>query len=106
MEAIRNLDELISIDGVSGVFLGPHDISCSMEIPEEYDNPLFVDTIIDVIKKCRKTGVGVGIHYDIASEGFKHYIDAGVNFLLDSADVIKMKQRIHSDIRLIKTMSM
>ena len=63
--AINRLEDLISIDGVDGVFLGPHDITCSMEIPEEYDNPEFVRTVVDVIKRCRKAGKGVGIHMDL-----------------------------------------
>ena len=58
---IDRLEELIAIDGVDGVFLGPHDITCSMEIPEEYEHPEFVQTITDVIKRCRKAGKGVGI---------------------------------------------
>jgi len=31
--AIGRLESLIGFDEVDGVFLGPHDITCSMEIP-------------------------------------------------------------------------
>ena len=62
--AIRRLEELVSIEGVDGVFLGPHDITCSMGIPEEYEHPDFIRTVCDIIKRCRKAGVGVGIQAD------------------------------------------
>ena len=101
--AINRLEELISIDGVDGVFLGPHDITCSMEIPEEYENPEFVKTIIDVVKRCRKAGKGVGIHMDLASPRAKPFLDAGMNFMLHLADIIKMRQIMSSDIKMLRT---
>ena len=39
---VNNLENLLSIDGVDGVLMGPHDLTCSMEIPEEYENPEFI----------------------------------------------------------------
>jgi 4-hydroxy-2-oxoheptanedioate aldolase len=101
--AINRLEELISIDGVDGVFLGPHDITCSMEIPEEYENPEFVRTVVDVIKRCRKAGKGVGIHMDMMLPRARPFLDAGMNFMLHLADVIKMRQVMSSDLKSLRT---
>ena len=90
--AIKRLEELVSIDGVDGVFLGPHDITCSMGIPEEYGNPEFVRTVVDIIKRCRRSGVGVGIQADLAAATSKPFLDAGMNFMFHIADVIKMRE--------------
>lgn len=87
VEAIKNLEVLISDDGVDGVFLGPHDITCSMEIPEEYNNPRFIDTIKDVIHRCRQLGKGVGFHGDLSA-----YMDTEINFMINKADVVKMRE--------------
>lgn len=100
--AINRLEELISIEGVDGVFLGPHDITCSMEIPEEYENPEFVKTIVDVIKRCQKAGKGVGIHMDLALPRAKPFLDAGMNFMLHLADIIKMRQAMSSDLKKLR----
>ena len=102
VEAVNNLESLISINGVDGVFLGPHDITCSMEIPEEYDNPDFIKLIVDVIKRCKKLGVGVGIHNDLNSEKFKPFLDSGANFLLNASDITKMKQKISADLNELR----
>lgn len=100
--AINRLEELISIEGVDGVFLGPHDITCSMEIPEEYENPEFVRTIVDVIKRSRKMGKGVGIHMDMMLPRAKPFIEAGMNFMLHLADIIKMRQIMGSDLKSLR----
>jgi 4-hydroxy-2-oxoheptanedioate aldolase len=101
--AINRLEELISIDGVDGVFLGPHDITCSMEIPEEYENPEFVKTVVDVVKRCRKAGKGVGIHMDLVLPRAKPFLDAGMNFMLHMADIIKMRQIMSSDLKMLRS---
>lgn len=95
--AIRRLEELVSVDGVDGVFLGPHDITCSMGIPEEYTNPDFINTVCDVIRRCRKCGVGVGIQVDLTLPHFKPFLDAGQNFMFHLADVIKMREHMNRE---------
>jgi 4-hydroxy-2-oxoheptanedioate aldolase len=102
MAAIDRLESLIGIDGVDGVFLGPHDITCSMEIPEEYDNPAFIRTVVDVIKRCRKLGRGVGIHMDQTKAACRAFHKAGANFLLHGADVVLMRERVNRDFRALR----
>jgi 4-hydroxy-2-oxoheptanedioate aldolase len=102
VEAINQLESLISIEGVDGVFWGPHDITCSMGIPEEYDNPEFIDVIVDVIRRCRAHGRGVGIHMDSTLDMCKPFFEAGMNFILNGADEIKMIERIRNDFRLLR----
>ncbi|MBT3377373.1 MAG: aldolase [Lentisphaerae bacterium] len=101
--AIENLEALIGIDGVDGVFLGPHDITCSMEIPEEYDNPEFVEAIADVIRRCRKLNKGVGIHMDASLPAYQRYLEEGMNFVLNAADVTKMADRLSEDFEALRT---
>lgn len=58
--AYENLDALIGIEGVDGVFIGPHDLSVSLEAPEEWDNPALHHIFEDTIVRCRAAGIGVG----------------------------------------------
>lgn len=95
--AINRLEDLVSVDGVDGVFLGPHDITCSMGIPEEYTHPDFIKTVCDVIRRCRKCGVGVGIQVDLTLPHFKPFLDAGQNFMFHLADVIKMRETLNRE---------
>src|SRR5688572_3276064 len=39
--AIENLDEICAVPGLDAVLIGPHDLSCSLGIPEQYEHPRF-----------------------------------------------------------------
>jgi len=106
--AIHRLEELISVPGVDGVFLGPHDITVSMGIPEQYTHPRFVDAVEAVILKCRKQGIGVGIHYrlaDLGEETLRRYLDAGMNWLLNASDVTIMRDAMKKDFEILRNVT-
>ncbi|MEO6875309.1 MAG: aldolase/citrate lyase family protein [Opitutaceae bacterium] len=98
--AYENLDDLISVEGVDGVFMGPHDLSVSLEAPEDWNNPALHRLIEDTIVRCRAAGIGVGVHVSPAVfplERIRHLVSLGMNWILDGADVIlaleSLKQR-------------
>jgi len=101
--AISRLEELLAVDGVDAIFLGPHDITCSMGIPEEYEDPEFVATVTDVIRRARRMGKGAGMHMDYALPRAEPFLEAGSNFILHLADVVKAKQVIASDIARLRS---
>lgn len=39
--AAENLDEILKIDGIDAIFVGPNDMSITMGIPDQYDHPDF-----------------------------------------------------------------
>ena len=100
--AIDRLETLIAPDGVDGVFLGPHDITCSMEIPEEYQHPEFVSTVRDVIRRCRRLNKGIGIHYDLTSKVCRPFLETDMNLMLHYADVAKMRQQMNTELQILR----
>jgi len=107
VEAIDNLESLITVRGVDGVFLGPHDITVSMEIPEEYDNPAFLDVMEDVIRRCRKQNVGVGLHIQwdtVAPATLKRFLDAGMNWILNGSDIVTLRDGLNNTFSGIRKM--
>jgi hypothetical protein len=40
--AIQALDEILAVPGLDAVLIGPHDLSCSLGVPERYDHPEFL----------------------------------------------------------------
>ena len=93
----------IGREEVDAVFLGPHDISCSMEIPEEYDNPLFLDTIRGVVKECRRLGKGVGLHTNYSEELNRLMMDEGVNFVLHGSDTVHARNVLLRDFASLRS---
>ena len=41
--AIDNLDEILAVEGIDIVFVGPYDLSQSLGVPGEVEHPLLVD---------------------------------------------------------------
>src|SRR5262245_53674007 len=61
--AIASLDEISSVSGLDAVLIGPHDLSCSLGIPEKYDHPKFDEAVRTIFRVARKHNVGAGIHF-------------------------------------------
>lgn len=60
---VRNLPDLLAVGGVDAVLIGPHDLSISHGIPEQYEHPLFTAALEQIIAVCRAHQVGVGMHF-------------------------------------------
>ena len=100
---IEALDEILAVPQLDALLIGPHDLSCSLGIPEQYDHPeleLAVKTIID---KARRHGVGVGLHFLANMEQQEiEWIRSGANLIIHSADIIAFSQTIRTEVNRIK----
>jgi len=103
--AVERLDELLSIPGLDAVFIGPHDLSISMGIPEQYDHPDFVAMVKTIVQKARKHTLGVGIHFSLEPQRQIDWIKEGVNIVIHSSDMALFSQRLREDILKIRTAS-
>jgi 4-hydroxy-2-oxoheptanedioate aldolase len=66
--ALERLDSLLSVAGLDAVFIGPHDLSCSLGIPEQYDNEKFIVATRTIVQTARAKGLAVGIHFSLEPE--------------------------------------
>lgn len=87
------LDEILTLDGVDGIFIGPADLSADMGYPGQTDHPVVLDTINTTIAKIKAAGKAAGIlsTNDDLSQG---YIDMGVEFTAVGVDVISYVKAI------------
>jgi len=92
LAAVENIEEIVQVPGVAGIFIGPADLSVSMGIPKQYDHPDFVKAITHVKEVCNKHGK---IIYDIAlnpatalskfEEGYDGVLATDTGFLVAGA---------------------
>ena len=85
VHALDNLDALCSVPGLDAVFMGPNDLSVSMGIPEERDNPLFIGAMQRIIDVAKKHGVAAGAHFSKMSHA-QRMIRQGATFVPFSSD--------------------
>jgi 2-dehydro-3-deoxyglucarate aldolase len=60
--AVKNINEIFSSDNIDSYIIGPYDLTGSMGIVGEFDNPNYLNNL-DIIKKSAvKNGIRSGIH--------------------------------------------
>ncbi|MEF2246590.1 HpcH/HpaI aldolase family protein [Paenibacillus sp. IITD108] len=101
--AIEALDDILQIPDLDAVLIGPHDLSCSLNVPEQYDHPLFLQAVDEIIMKARSYGVGAGIHYWIGTEQQIKWAKRGLNMIIQSSDLNAFIDHLSSDFGTIKT---
>jgi len=94
--AVENAAEIAALDGVDVLFVGPTDLSHSMGIPGQFDNPDFVDALLTVTTATEASGKAAGILLRSPADlpryrelGFRFIgIGSDLNFVLDGARAV------------------
>jgi 4-hydroxy-2-oxoheptanedioate aldolase len=100
--ALENLPAICSVPGLDAVLIGPHDLSCSLGIPEQYDHPRFDEAVRFVLRTARAHGVGAGVHYWLGLEREVAWAKAGGNLVMHASDVALYGQALKSDIEQLR----
>lgn len=61
-DAVQNIEALARVPGVAAVFVGPHDLSASLGIPDQFEQPVFVRAVESVALACRAARMPLGIY--------------------------------------------
>lgn len=100
--AMEKLDEILSVPGLDGVFIGPHDLSVSLGVPEQYDHPVFEEAVKTIIHTTRSKGLHIGIHFSLEPERQVQWMKEGANIVVHSFDIALFLQRLKHDMGIIK----
>jgi 4-hydroxy-2-oxoheptanedioate aldolase len=60
-EAIDNIAEIVSVEGVDAVLIGRLDLSQAMEIPGRTDDPMITTAVDRIIDAAQSAGVAIGL---------------------------------------------
>ena len=64
VEAIGNLDDILSVPGIDAIYVGPADLAITLGLGPSGNegNPVFDDALATIVAGCRRHGVVPGIH--------------------------------------------
>ena len=96
-KAIDNLDEILSVDGVDIVFVGPYDLSASLGIIGQITHPRVMELIGEICRKAAAKGMQVGCFADSAESG-RRLLEMGVRFVGYSCDTAIFMNMAKADI--------
>ncbi len=63
-EAVDKLDDILSVEGLGGIYIGPADLSLSFGFSPGFDReePEMLDLITDIQKRCESKNIPIAIH--------------------------------------------
>ena len=100
IDSVNNLEEILSVEGIDGLIIGPYDLSASMGIPGDYGHPDVVAALERVEKVAKQMGKPLGFHV-IFSDHHKlqEKIDAGYTFLAFSIDFFYLGDKARDEMK-------
>jgi|SaaInlV_120m_DNA_4_1040238.scaffolds.fasta_scaffold02756_6 2-dehydro-3-deoxyglucarate aldolase len=103
IDAVNNLDEIFSLNGISGYIIGPYDLSSSMGVPGDFTNPEFIQTIERIKSKAKKYNLCGGIHVvEPNTNELQQRIDEGYGFIAYSLDTRMLDSASRNALSIIK----
>ena len=89
IDAINELDDILKVDGLDAILIGPYDLSTSMNLTAQFDHPEFAKAIRDIKSKSESANIPCGIHVVSPSvDDLKEKIDDNYRFIAYSIDSV------------------
>jgi len=106
IDGVNNIEEIIQTEGIDGILIGPYDLSGSLGIPGNYNDPIVKDALIKVEEACLTHKKSMGYHViepDSALVIEKQ--KAGYNFIAFSTDFLFLGQKAVEEMNRLKSLS-
>jgi len=88
IDAVNNLEAILSVDGVDGFIVGPYDLSASLGVPGQFDYPLMKEAMQRIEIVGTASGKAPGIHViEPRPEELEDKIEQGYRFVAYSLDI-------------------
>lgn len=84
--AVVAVDEIVAVDGVDAIFVGPADLAASMGRLGEPSHPEVVEAVLTALRAAAAAGKPAGVNA-FAPEEAERYLEAGASFVAVGADV-------------------
>jgi len=85
-EALDEIDEIAAVEGVDAFFIGPADLSASLNTFEDKSSPIMTEAIEKIAAAAMKHGKWWGLPVGSVEQAQK-YLDMGASFLNYSGDL-------------------
>jgi 2-keto-3-deoxy-L-rhamnonate aldolase RhmA len=102
MPAMEALDTILQVPGLDAVLVGPHDLSCSLGLPEQYGHPCFLEAVRTIFRKARSAGIGAGIHFSGDLEIEAGFLRAGASLLIHSSDIQMFARSLSEELAFLR----
>jgi 4-hydroxy-2-oxoheptanedioate aldolase len=102
-QAVKNIDDILSVPGIDAVYVGPADLSITLNCTPKLDQteaPV-VDALDQIVRACKRHNVAAGIHCGVASYALK-MIGIGYQFVTLASDSRMMAARAADEVAAVR----
>lgn len=90
---VENIDAILAVEGVDGVFIGPYDLSGSYGIPGQTQAPVVHDACRSVVAACDRAGKAAGLHVvRVTEEAVINALDDGFTLICLGVDIVFLEE--------------
>jgi len=92
VNAVDSLREILSVEGLDAILIGPYDLSASMNLTGQFDHPKFCKTVDLIRMLADEMSVPIGMHVVEPSRAqLKNCLDGGYLFIAYSIDAVMLQ---------------
>ena len=97
IDAVNNLEEILNVQGLDAIFIGPYDLSASMGLIGEFEHLEFKNTLQKIQSTAQAFNIPTGLHVVSADvEELNLRINEGFQFLAYSIDAVMLRESASS----------
>ncbi|MDO8581181.1 MAG: aldolase/citrate lyase family protein [Candidatus Omnitrophota bacterium] len=89
IEAVNNIEDILQVPGLDAFIVGPYDLSASLGVPGEFEDPRVINALKKVIEASKRFKIPAGFHVippDV--QAMTRKIDEGYRFVAFSLDTL------------------
>jgi 2-dehydro-3-deoxyglucarate aldolase len=100
-DAVEHIAEIVRVEGVDGVLIGPYDRSASLGRPGAVDHPDVTGAIERVREACAGAGLPIGI-FGVTPDAVQPYIARGFTMIVVGVDTILMASAAATALKAVR----
>ncbi|MBD3842543.1 MAG: 2,4-dihydroxyhept-2-ene-1,7-dioic acid aldolase [Campylobacterales bacterium] len=103
IDAVKNIDEILEVEGIDGTIIGPYDLSGSMGYPGEFERDDVKEAVERVLGRCKQANIPSGFHVVDTNPGkLQEKIAQGCTFLAYGIDYFFMRDAAMNGMKQLK----
>jgi 2-dehydro-3-deoxyglucarate aldolase len=103
IDAVRNIDAILSTPGIDAAFIGPYDLSASMGIVGQFDHPRMAEAMDQILAACHRYNVAGGVHVVQPNpDEVKRRFDEGYRMIAYSLDITMLADACRTGLEAIR----
>jgi 2-dehydro-3-deoxyglucarate aldolase len=89
INAVDNLKDILKINGLDAIMVGPYDLSASMALTAKFDHPDFIKALDRIVSLSKLANIPCGIHVvNPLEDELKMRVNEGYKFIAYSMDSV------------------